>query len=56
LITEPRAMNRWEEFEVTRQQLGPRLIELIRAAQGRRRFTRPAGHERLAGMWLRLAA
>src|SRR5438552_10290667 len=46
---------RWDEFEVTRKTLGPRLVRLIKAASVRQR-TRVAGHERVVGRWLRLAA
>ena len=45
--------DRWDEFEVTRKELGPRLVTLIRAA--------PRGRSRAklqvpAGRWLELAA
>jgi hypothetical protein len=44
---------RWDEFEVTRQQLGPRLVSLIRAAaKDRSRAKQPVP----AGRWLELAA
>ena len=46
---------RWDEFEVTRKTLGPRLVRLIKAASVRQR-TRVAGHEIVVGRWLRLAA
>lgn len=44
--------DRWDEFEVTRKQLGPRLVTLIRAAArrpSRRKQSVPAGR------WLELA-
>jgi hypothetical protein len=44
---------RWDEFEVTRNELGPRLVMLIRAAgKGRRRAKQPMP----AGRWLEVAA
>jgi hypothetical protein len=44
---------RWDEFEVTREQLGPRLVTLTRAAaRGRDR----AKQQVPAGRWLELAA
>jgi hypothetical protein len=49
--------DRWDAFEVTRDQLGPRLVELIKAAaRGERR--RAAGQRRalVTGRWLELAA
>jgi hypothetical protein len=45
--------DRWDEFEVTRSQLGPRLVTLIRAASRER--TR-AKQKLPAGRWLELAA
>jgi hypothetical protein len=45
--------DRWEEFEVTRDQLGPRLVALIRAAARNRGGVKQAV---LAGRWLELAA
>jgi hypothetical protein len=44
---------RWDEFEVTRTQLGPRLVALIRAAATDRRS---ANQHIPAGRWLELAA
>jgi hypothetical protein len=45
--------DRWDEFEVRRDQLGPRLVTLIRAAaRGRGR----AKQQMPAGRWLELAA
>ncbi len=49
----PGGDDRWDEFEVTRSQLGPRLVTLIRAAsrlRSRANFLVPAGR------WLELAA
>jgi hypothetical protein len=44
---------RWDAYEVTRQELGPRLVQLIgSAARGRSLGKRPA----LTGRWLELAA
>ena len=44
---------RWNEFEVTRDQLGPRLVTLIRAAaRNRSRTTQQVP----AGRWVELAA
>ena len=45
--------DRWDEFEVTRQQLGPRLVTLIRAAA---RHRSRAKQSVPAGRWLELAA
>jgi hypothetical protein len=48
---------RWDEFEVTRQQLGPRLVELIKAAAKNPRYKAAAGQrEQVAGRWLELVA
>jgi hypothetical protein len=48
---------RWEEFEVTREQLGPRLVGLIKAAGSRKRLKAVGGEpEQLAGRWLELVA
>ena len=45
--------DRWDAYEVTRAELGPRLVKLIRlAAKPRVRFKREA----LSGRWLELAA
>jgi hypothetical protein len=45
---------RWDEFEVTRAELGPRLVRLIRSAAGAR-HRRSIGAN-LAGRWLQIAA
>jgi hypothetical protein len=45
--------DRWEPYEVTRVELGPRLVELIRAVGTRRVRTK---HQALTGRWLELAA
>lgn len=44
---------RWDEFEVTREQLGPKLVELIKGAASRRRRVK---RQTIDGRWLRLAA
>ncbi len=45
--------DRWDPYEVTREELGPRLVKLIRsAAQRRSRINREA----LTGRWIALAA
>ena len=45
--------DRWDAYEVTRAELGPRLVKLIRlAAKGRSHVS----HEALTGRWLALAA
>jgi hypothetical protein len=49
--------DRWDEFEVTREQLGPRLVELIQvAARRRRRLAASARREHVPGRWLELVA
>jgi hypothetical protein len=47
---------RWDEFEVTRKTLGPRLVRLIKAAGSVRRRTPIANAEIVDGRWLRLVA
>ena len=48
---------RWDEFEVTREQLGPKLVELIKAAsRSQRRLAAGRRREHVAGRWLELAA
>ena len=47
---------KWDEFEVTRQQLGPTLVQLIIRASRIGRRNRLAEHDQVAGRWLRLAA
>jgi hypothetical protein len=45
--------DRWDAYEVTRAELGPRLVKLIGSAAKRRgRIKR----EMLTGRWLELAA
>jgi hypothetical protein len=45
---------KWDEFEVSREELGPRLVELIRLSDGHRRSReRPYG---FSGRWVQLAA
>ncbi|MDQ6714215.1 MAG: hypothetical protein M3Z28_13660 [Candidatus Dormibacteraeota bacterium] len=44
---------RWDAYEVTRAELGPRLVKLIRSAAKRRLRVKRAA---LAGRWLELAA
>jgi hypothetical protein len=48
--------DRWDAYEVTRRELGPRLVQLIRSAGKRERRARLARHERLTGRWLQLVA
>jgi hypothetical protein len=49
--------DRWDEFEVTREQLGPRLVQLIKvAAGGQRRLAYGARGDQVAGRWLKLVA
>ena len=48
--------DRWDEFEVTRSELGPRLVELIKAAAKRERRARMNRREQLDGRWLQLVA
>jgi hypothetical protein len=49
--------DRWEEFEVTRQQLGPRLVDLINAATKSPRHKAAGGqHAQVTGRWLELVA
>jgi hypothetical protein len=49
----PLGDERWSEFEVTRTQVGPRLVTLIRAAARERSR---AKHQVPAGRWFELAA
>jgi len=49
----PSGDERWDEFEVTRNQLGPRLVTLIRAAARNRSRTT---QQMPAGRWVELAA
>ena len=48
--------DKWDAYEVTRKELGPRLIRLIRSAGKRERRARIDKHEQLAGRWLQLVA
>ena len=48
----PDGDDRWDEFEVTRDQLGPRLVALIRAAAVDRS---PTKQQMPAGRWVELA-
>jgi hypothetical protein len=50
---QPGGDERWDAFEVTRSQLGSRLVALIRAAAMDRS---PAKQQVPAGRWLELAA
>jgi hypothetical protein len=45
---------KWDEFEVSRQELGPRLVSLIKSSRERPGHNRHV--ERLIGRWLQLAA
>jgi len=47
---------KWDEFEVTRAELGPRLVALIKTASKRERRARMAKREQLDGRWLQLVA
>ena len=47
---------KWGEFEVTREELGPRLVQLIVSASRTGRRARLADREPVAGRWLRLVA
>ena len=52
-----RGDDRWDEFEVTRQQLGPRLVMLIKkVAISKERKPAARQREHVAGRWLRLVA
>lgn len=44
---------RWDRFEVTREELGPRLVELIKRAATRRR-PRTVRRQQAPGRWLQL--
>jgi hypothetical protein len=46
---------RWDKYEVTRQELGPRLVGLITAAHSRR-GPRAALREQVGGRWLQMIA
>ena len=47
---------RSDAYEVTRAELGPRLVELIKAATKRERRARTNKREQLDGRWLQLVA
>src|SRR5229473_6225007 len=47
---------KWDEFEVTRAELGPRLVALIKTASKRHRRARMNRREQLDGRWLQLVA
>ena len=47
---------RWDDFEVTRAELGPRLVQLIRAANDCRRRAPMGAADKMAGRWLQIAA
>ena len=47
--------DRWDNYEVTRQELGPRLVELITAADSRRR-ARVTLRGQVAGRYLQMVA
>ena len=47
---------RWDAYGVTREELGPRLVELIKAAAKRDRRARMNKREQLDGRWLQLVA
>ncbi len=48
--------DRWDDFEVTRAELGPRLVQLIRAAAGDDRRPSIGLAENVAGRWIQIAA
>jgi hypothetical protein len=48
--------DRWDEFEVTRAELGPRLVQLIREAANGRRSPSSGLADQLAGRWVQIAA
>jgi hypothetical protein len=48
--------DRWDAYEVTRKELGPRLVKLIKAAAKRDRRARMNKREQLDGRWLQLVA
>src|ERR1700674_604857 len=48
--------DRWDAYEVTRRELGPRLVQLIRSAAMRERRALLAKHEQLSGRWLQMFA
>src|ERR1700694_2289850 len=48
--------DRWDEYEVTRGELGPRLVKLIGSAAKRERRARLDQPHQLDGRWLQLAA
>lgn len=48
--------DRWDEFEVTRSELGPRLVALIKAAAIKERRARMERREQLDGLWLQFVA
>ena len=50
----PKGDPRWDEFEVSRSQLGPRLVELIKSAD--RLSASDSNPGRLSGNWLELVA
>jgi len=45
--------DRWDKYQVSREELGPRLVGLIKAAH-RRRPARVALREQVAGRWLQM--
>lgn len=47
---------KWSQFEVTREELGPRLVHLIISASKIGRRSRVSEREQVAGRWLRLVA
>jgi len=48
--------DRWDAYEVSRAELGPRLVALISSAAKRERPARIDRHEQLDGRWLQLVA
>jgi hypothetical protein len=47
---------KWDEFEVTRQELGPKLVQLINRASRAGRPPRIDKRDQVPGRWLRLVA
>jgi len=50
------ADDRWDDFEVARDELGPRLVQLIRTAAESSRRPAMAAVENVTGRWIQIAA
>jgi hypothetical protein len=48
--------DRWDDFEVTRAELGPRLVQLIRTAAESKRRPAMAAVDNVTGRWIQIAA